>query len=113
VRIVRLIDRPSLEALYRSRRRIYVDELGWLKEQGGLLCDEFDDCADNYAAYDDSGEVIGSVRVVPDGPMEPTVVDSRSIDNRTNGRTPTTSYHVDSMRGRSGWQCRAGTHSVL
>jgi GNAT superfamily N-acetyltransferase len=36
---------------------------------GGLLCDEFDSCAHNYAAYDDSGEVVGSVRVVPDGPL--------------------------------------------
>jgi len=34
-----------------------------------VLVDEFDEHAHNYAAYDDAGHVVGSVRVVPDGPL--------------------------------------------
>ena len=85
LRIVRVTDSDLMESLYRFRHDIYVDELGWFadggpfavaqgrREQGriggGVFKDEFDDRAHNYAAYDDAGQVIGSVRVVPDGPL--------------------------------------------
>jgi len=36
---------------------------------GGVLVDEFDELAHQYAAYDLAGDVVGSVRVVPDGPL--------------------------------------------
>ncbi len=46
---------------------MFVDELGWLPPTSdGLLTDEFDEVAWNYVALSDSGEVVGSVRVVPD-----------------------------------------------
>jgi GNAT superfamily N-acetyltransferase len=56
--------------LYAFRYRIFVDELGWMpRDDEGvhILIDEFDQCAANYAAFDDAGEVIGSLRVVVDG----------------------------------------------
>ena len=40
------------------------------RERGAhILVDEFDRESANYAAYDDADEIIGSVRVVPDGPL--------------------------------------------
>jgi N-acyl-L-homoserine lactone synthetase len=67
--IIHITDPGSLEALFRFRHHVYVDELGWFSDMGGILMDEFDEISHNYAAYDDTGEVIGSVRVVPDSPL--------------------------------------------
>jgi N-acyl-L-homoserine lactone synthetase len=72
LRIVRVSGEKDLVGLYAFRYRIFVEELGWMarKDHGAhILVDEFDRDAVNYAAYDDSGEVIGSVRAVPDGPL--------------------------------------------
>ena len=69
MRIIHITDPGSLEALFRFRHHVYVDELGWFSNMGGILMDEFDEISHNYAAYDDTGKVIGSVRVVPDNPL--------------------------------------------
>lgn len=85
MRIVRLSDEQRLRHLYAFRYAIFVDELEWLlprcdREQvgehvhaasfaEGLLTDRFDAVALNYAGYDDDGQVVGSMRVVPDGPL--------------------------------------------
>jgi N-acyl-L-homoserine lactone synthetase len=67
VRIVRVTQTSDLESLYRFRHDIYVEQLGWLPpSRDGLVRDDFDDLAYNYAAFDDEGSVVGSVRVVPD-----------------------------------------------
>ena len=63
IRIIRITDSSALGELYKFRHRIYVTELGWLSDSGGLLVDQFDDCAANYAAYNDGGEIVGSIRV--------------------------------------------------
>ena len=72
MRIVRLTDERELVRLYAFRYRIFVDELGWMarKDRGArILTDEFDKESANYAAYDADGEIIGSLRAVPDGPL--------------------------------------------
>lgn len=69
MRIARITSAKDLRPLFEFRHRIYVEELGWLEGSGGLLVDEFDGCAVNYAAFSETGELIGSVRVVPDGSL--------------------------------------------
>ena len=69
MRIVRVTNAADLRPLFEFRHRVYVSELAWLEDSGGLLVDDFDACADNYGAYDSEGAVVGSVRVVPDGPL--------------------------------------------
>ena len=70
MKIVRVVNKEALSALFSFRHEVYVDQLGWLPQHpSGLLCDAHDDCAFNYAAIDESGLIIGSVRVVPDGPL--------------------------------------------
>ena len=72
MRIVRLTDERELIRLYAFRYRVFVEELGWMarKDFGArLLVDEFDGESANYAAYDDAGEIVGSLRAVPDGPL--------------------------------------------
>ena len=72
MRIVRLSDERELVRLYAFRYRVFVDELGWMarKDRGArILVDEFDKDSANYAAYDVDGEIIGSLRAVPDGAL--------------------------------------------
>jgi len=72
LRIVRVTDERELVRLYAFRYRVFVEELGWMarKDRGAhILVDEFDGEAAEYAAYDRSGEVVGSVRAVSDGPL--------------------------------------------
>lgn len=70
MRIVRVTEPSDLEALFRFRHEIYVEQLGWLPPTpAGLIRDEFDDLAFNYAAFDDGGFIVGSMRVVPDSPF--------------------------------------------
>jgi N-acyl-L-homoserine lactone synthetase len=72
MRIERVTDERDLVRLYAFRYRVFVEELGWLarKDRGAhILVDEFDGDAAEYAAYDRSGEVVGSVRAVWDGPL--------------------------------------------
>ncbi len=79
-RIAWVCDDASLRDLYAFRYRVFVAELGWMPldhaEIPGhvhtvdgvrLLTDAFDETACNFAAYDDDGQVVGSVRVVLDG----------------------------------------------
>jgi len=62
-----LTTRPAdLERLYRFRYEVYVEQLLWLPANAeGLLHDEYDEFAFNYAAIEDD-QVVGSIRVVPD-----------------------------------------------
>ena len=72
MQIVRLTDERELVRLYAFRYRVFVDELGWMarKDRGAhILVDEFDQESAQYAAYDADGEIVGSLRVVPDGPL--------------------------------------------
>lgn len=66
MQVVHLTDSGQLDALYRFRRWMYVDVLGWLSSNDEVLVDAFDDTSFNYAAFDDSGAIVGSIRVVPD-----------------------------------------------
>jgi N-acyl-L-homoserine lactone synthetase len=72
LRIERVTDQRQLVRLYGFRYRIFVEELGWMarKDRGArILVDEFDGEAAEYAAYDSSGEVVGSLRAIWDGPL--------------------------------------------
>lgn len=69
MRIVRITSASELRPLFEFRHHVYVGDLCWLEDKGGLLVDEFDEPADNYAAYDASSVIVGSVRVVPDSPL--------------------------------------------
>ena len=72
MQIMRLTDERELVRLFAFRYRVFVDELGWMarKDRGAhILVDEFDQESANYAAYDADGEIVGSLRVVPDGPL--------------------------------------------
>ena len=66
MRIVQIKDASRLDALYRFRRDMFVEQLGWMSGTDTRLVDEFDDYAYNYAALDDQAEIVGSLRVVPD-----------------------------------------------
>ena len=81
-RIVRVSSEAALRDLYAFRYRVFVVELGWMPQDREdipghvrtvdgvrLLTDRFDEVACNFAAYDDEGEVVGSVRVVRDGAL--------------------------------------------
>jgi len=72
MQILRLTDEKELVRLFAFRYRVFVEELGWMarKDRGThVLVDEFDRDAINYAAYDRDGQIVGSVRAVPDGPL--------------------------------------------
>jgi N-acyl-L-homoserine lactone synthetase len=72
LRIVRVTDERELVRLYAFRYGVFVEELGWMarKDRGAhILVDEFDRDAAEYAAYDRAGEVVGSLRAVPAGPL--------------------------------------------
>jgi N-acyl-L-homoserine lactone synthetase len=72
MRIVRVTDARELRKLYAFRYRVFVEELGWMarKDRGAhVLVDEFDRDAAEYAAYDRSGQVVGSMRAIADGPL--------------------------------------------
>jgi len=67
VRVTRVVEPSDLEALYRFRHEVYVEDLGWLPSHpSGLIRDGYDDLAYNYAAFDGDGAIVGSMRVVPD-----------------------------------------------
>ena len=73
MRIVRVTDQRELAKLYGFRYRVFVEELGWMarKDRGARkLVDEFDRDAAEYAAYERAtGQIVGSVRAVADGPL--------------------------------------------
>jgi N-acyl-L-homoserine lactone synthetase len=70
LRIVRITEPIDLDALYKFRHDVFVEQLEWLSaDESGLLWDEYDEIAYNYAAYDSAGTVVGGVRVVPDSPI--------------------------------------------
>jgi N-acyl-L-homoserine lactone synthetase len=72
LRVARLTDEKELVRLFAFRYRVFVEELGWMarKDHGAhILVDEYDRDSHNYAAYDDDGKIVGSVRAVPDGPL--------------------------------------------
>ncbi len=67
-----MTDERELVRLFAFRYDVFVGELGWLarKDRGAqILVDEFDRESAEYAAYDDIGRVVGSMRVVTDGPL--------------------------------------------
>lgn len=90
MKIARLSDEKELIRLFAFRYRIFVEELGWMarKDSGAhILVDEFDMDAANYAAYDDSGELVGSLRVIRDGPWacRSSAVGCSTVTDRTGG----------------------------
>ena len=88
VRIVRVVEPSDLEALYRFRYLVYVDDLGWLPLNGsGLVTDEFDSVAHNYAALDECGAVVGGVRVVPDSALGLPLERCSPLDGFRAGKT--------------------------
>lgn len=81
MRVSLLSDADALRDLFAFRYRVYVEELGWLAPsspaptfvdsetfRSGLLVDQFDSVALNYAAFT-NGHIAGSIRVVPDTPL--------------------------------------------
>jgi GNAT superfamily N-acetyltransferase len=65
-------DERELVRLFAFRYDVFVGELGWLarKDRGAqILVDEFDRESAQYAAYDNVGRIVGSMRVVADGPL--------------------------------------------
>ncbi len=99
MRISRLDNPRQLQRLFAFRHHIYVEELAWLPRPDGhrdnarrvrraasLLVDEFDTVACNYAAFDDDGSVVGSVRVVPDTPLGLPLERCSSLGNYRQGR---------------------------
>lgn len=88
VRIVRVIGDADLRALWRFRHVVFVEQLGWLDpEASGEMRDVYDDVALNYAALDESGDVIGSVRVVPDTPLGLPLERYAPLDGYRSGRS--------------------------
>ena len=72
MRIERLSDEKELVRLFAFRYEVFVEELGWMarKDRGAhILVDEFDQDSANYAAFDDEGHIVGSLRVVPDSAL--------------------------------------------
>jgi len=67
--ILGLTEPPHLELLYRFRYDILVKELRWLSSDRGKILDEYDMFAYNYAAFDEDRNIVGSIRVVHDGPL--------------------------------------------
>ena len=68
MKIVLTTDRAELERLYRFRYEVYVEQLRWLPANDDrMLEDEYDEFSYNYSAIED-GEIVGSIRVVPDNP---------------------------------------------
>jgi len=89
MRIVRVTDVRELRKLYAFRYRVFVEELGWLarKDRGAhVLVDEFDRDAAEYAAYDRSGQVVGSMRAVADGPLGLPLERCRVLDGYRDGK---------------------------
>ena len=99
MRIARLTDHRQLQDLYAFRYHIYVDELHWLDPtdspeettcnanalESGILTDHFDATALNYAAFDEEGEVVGSMQVVLDGSLGLPLEECWTLDGfRTN-----------------------------
>ena len=130
MRIARLTDEKDLVRLYAFRYRIFVEELGWMarRDHGArILVDEFDRDAHNYAAYDDAGEIIGSLRAVPDGALGLPLERCQVLDGYRAGKSLVELSRLavaPSRRGtilgamlmKAGYQCarRMGaTHIVL
>jgi N-acyl-L-homoserine lactone synthetase len=90
VRIVRVADQRELVKLCRFRYRVFVEELGWMarKDRGAhILLDEFDRDAAEYAAYERAtGDIVGSVRAVADGPLGLPLERCRVLDGYREGK---------------------------
>lgn len=89
MRIERVTDERELVRLFAFRYHVFVEELGWMarKDHGAhLLVDEFDRDAAEYAAYDNAGNVVGSLRAVPDGPLGLPLERCRVLDGYRDSR---------------------------
>lgn len=84
---IRRLDSPAqLHALYAFRYQVYVEELEWLDGQNGLLKDQFDAKALNYAAFLADGTLVGSVRVVPDSHLGLPLEHAHPLDDFRPGK---------------------------
>lgn len=63
----RACHQAALEGMYRDRKRVFVDDLGWdLQVHDGLEQDQFDtDAAVYLLVLDEDGAHLGSVRLLP------------------------------------------------
>ena len=87
MRVVRLTKKHDLESLFRFRHETYVERLGWLhSDASGLLIDEFDASAENYAAFSEQGDVVGSARVVMDGALGLPLEHCQPLDGYRDGK---------------------------
>jgi N-acyl-L-homoserine lactone synthetase len=105
MRIERVTDERDLVRLYAFRYRVFVEELGWMarKDHGAhLLVDEFDGEAAEYAAYDNVGRVVGSVRAVPDGPLGLPLERCRVLDGYRDGKRL---VELSRLAVAPGWRC--------
>ena len=141
VRIARVTEEQDLRRLFAFRYRIYVEELGWLPascetdlpsevrvEDGlPLLTDEYDEAAANYAAFDEADEVVGSVRVIADGPLGLPLERCSPLDGYRRGKRlaeicrlavcrDMRCTRLASLLMKAGWQCAddlGATHVVM
>lgn len=52
--------------LLKFRHKIFREQLRWVAEsEDGLDLDEYDGFSDNYAVFNEKGEIVGSVRLTP------------------------------------------------
>jgi N-acyl-L-homoserine lactone synthetase len=89
VHIKRVTDERELKRLYAFRYSVFVEELGWMarRDRGAhLLVDEYDRDAAEYAAYDETGQIVGSLRAVPDGPLGLPLERCRVLDGYRDGK---------------------------
>ena len=66
MQISQVVDSATLHDLFQFRHSVFVDELYWQDGVEGILKDQFDEKAHNFAAFDDDGKIVGSIRVVCD-----------------------------------------------
>ncbi len=64
--IKRITTDVALQEVFKFRQEILVEELGYLSKESDSLSDMYDNYAHNYAAYAETGEIVGVIRIVVD-----------------------------------------------
>jgi N-acyl amino acid synthase of PEP-CTERM/exosortase system len=69
----KITDERELTETYRLRYKVYVEEWGFEKPENypkGIETDEYDKNSVHFAARDDTGELIGTIRLIVNPPGE-------------------------------------------
>jgi hypothetical protein len=62
--IRRLVTDEALVEVYQLSKKVLVEECGYLPDDGSILQDKYDSHTHNYAAFNESGSIIGVIRLV-------------------------------------------------